>query len=60
MTNEEAFEKLFGISIKQFIEMPQENIARWAKETNQILWGGFNGPKHNLNLKAVKNIISWN
>lgn len=43
MTNEEAFERLFDISIEQLREMPQEEMMEWKKETNRILWGGFNG-----------------
>ena len=43
MTNKEVFESLFDLSIEQLREMPQEKLIKWEKETNKILWGGFNG-----------------
>lgn len=43
MTNKEVFETLFDLTIEQLREMPQEKLIKWEKETNKILWGGFNG-----------------
>ena len=43
MTNKEVFETLFNLNIEQLREMPQEKLIKWEKETNKILWGGFNG-----------------
>ena len=42
MTNKEAFEKLFDVTIEQFVEMPRDEITKWENKTNKILWGGFN------------------
>lgn len=25
------------------MEMPRDALIKWGKETNKILWGGFNG-----------------
>ena len=43
MTNKEVFEMLFDISMEQLMEMPGDALIKWKKETNKILWGGFNG-----------------
>ena len=43
MTNKEVFEMLFDISVEQLREMPGDELIEWGKETNKILWGGFNG-----------------
>lgn len=43
MTNKEAFEMLFDISMEQLREMPEDALIKWGKEINKVLWGGFNG-----------------
>ena len=43
MTNKKVFEMLFDISMEQLREMPGDALIKYEKETNKILWGGFNG-----------------
>lgn len=43
MTNKEAFELLFDISMEQLREMPEDALIKWEKKINKVLWGGFNG-----------------
>lgn len=43
MTNKEVLEILFDISVEQLREMPGDALIKWEKETNKVLWGGFNG-----------------